>query len=55
MVRVVTSGLVFFYYDNGSCLLEIARNLLEPLGYFQSNSYAAYNIFEGKEGVCFVG
>ena len=56
MVRAVTSGLVFFHYDDGSRSQETARNLLEPFkGYLQSDGYAAYNVFEGKEGVCLVG
>lgn len=53
MVRAVTGGLV---YDDGSRSQETARNLLEPFrGYLQSDGYAAYNVFEGKEGVCLVG
>lgn len=56
MVRAVTGGLVFFHYDDGSRSQETARNLLEPFkGYLQSDGYAAYNVFEGKEGVCLVG
>lgn len=56
MVRAVTSGLVFFHYDDGSRSQETARNLLEPFkGYLQSDGYAAYNVFEGKNGVCLVG
>lgn len=56
MVRAVTSGLVFFHYDDGSRSQETARNLLEPFkGYLQSDGYAAYNVFEGKERVCLVG
>lgn len=56
MVRAVISGLVFFYYDDGSRSQETARNLLEPFkGYLQSDGYAAYNVFEGKQGVCLVG
>lgn len=56
IVRAVTSGLVFFHYDDGSRSQETARNLLEPFkGYLQSDGYAAYNVFEGKEGVCLVG
>lgn len=56
MVRAVTTGLVFFHYDDGSRSQETARNLLEPFkGYLQSDGYAAYNVFEGKEGVCLVG
>ena len=56
MVRAVTTGLVFFHYDDGSRSQETARNLLEPFkGYLQSDGYAAYNIFEGKEGVFPVG
>ncbi len=56
MVRAVTTGLVFFHYDDGSRSQETARNLLEPFkGYLQSDGYAAYNIFEGKEGVFLVG
>ena len=51
MVRAVTSGLVFFHYDDGSRSQETARNLLEPFkGYLQSDGYAAYNVFEGKKG-----
>ena len=53
MVRAVTGGLV---YDDGSRSQETARNLLKPFkGYLQSDGYAAYNVFEGKEGMCLVG
>jgi len=56
MVRAVTSGLVFFYYDDGSHSQQTARNLLQSFkGYLQSDGYAAYNVFEDKEGVCLVG
>lgn len=56
MVRAVTNGLVFFYYDDGYRSQETARNLLKPFkGYLQCDGYAAYNVFEGKEEVCLVG
>ena len=56
MVRAVTGRLAFFHYDDGSRSQETARNLLEPFrGYLQSDGYTAYNVFEGKEGVCLVG
>lgn len=56
MVRAVTNGLVFFYYDDGSRSQETARNLFKPFkGYLQCDGYTAYNVFDGKEGVCLVG
>ena len=51
MVRAVTSGLVFFYYDDGSRSQETARSLLEPFkGYLQSDGYAAYNVLKVRMG-----
>lgn len=56
MVRAVMDGLVFFHYDDGSRSQKTARDLLGSFkGYLQSDGYAAYNIFEGKEQVCLVG
>lgn len=46
MVRAVTSGLVFFYYDDSSRSQETVRNLLESFrGYFQGDGYTVYNDF----------
>lgn len=42
---------MFLYYDDGSGSQETARSLLESFKrYLQSDGYAAYNVFEGKEG-----
>ena len=55
MVRSVMDELVFFYYDDGSRSQRTVMKLLKPFkGYLQSDGYAAYNVFEGKEGVCLV-
>lgn len=49
-------GLLKPLYDELKMQVLAARNLLEPFkGYLQSDGYAAYNVFEGKEGVCLVG
>lgn len=55
MVRSVVDRLVLFHYDNGSRSAETIHKLLKPFkGYLQSDGYDAYNVFDGKEGVCLV-
>ena len=46
---------LFFHYDDGSRSGRTAETLLQSFkGYLQSDGYSAYNIFEGKEGVCLI-
>ena len=55
MVRAVMEKLVIFHYDDGSRSGQTIRKLLKDFkGYLQSDSYSAYNVFDGTEGVCLI-
>lgn len=56
LVRSPMEKMLFFHYDEGSRSQKVALNLLSSFkGYVQSDGYAAYDAFEGRDGVCLVG
>lgn len=56
LVRGVVSKSVFYYYKEGSRSQETLLKLLKDYrGALQSDGYAAYSIYEGKQGVLPLG
>jgi len=56
VVRSVLSPGVFFYYDKGSRSQEVVLKMLKDYkGALQTDGYAAYSIFEEKQGVLPLG
>ena len=56
MVRSVPKNMVFFHYDKGSRAQKVVVNLLKNYqGAVQTDGYAAYSIYENKNGVLLLG
>lgn len=56
VVRSVRTPGVFFYYDKGSRSQEVVLKMLKDFqGALQTDGYAAYSIFEEKQGVLPLG
>lgn len=55
-VRSVLVSGIFFYYDKGSRSQEVVLKMLKDYrGALQTDGYAAYSIYEGKQGVLPLG
>lgn len=56
MIRSVMDELVFFHYDKGSRKQKVIIDLLKNFqGALQTDGYAAYSIYERKNGVLLLG